>query len=516
MRILLTSTMLTVSAKASVSLASTVEGPATDVVGRVFQLNEEKPLTEGLSSGRVGLFKNLDSCIVERDASGDPTKLAFDFGTNEEKYSRSKSMSLNIQGGGPVPGFVISGSLNVDWSRTTTSLLNQTRASLDAYQLNMHYDLTDSIECRGASNLDETFLRELSALPIGDLFDPTHSGWQSYASFLQEHGSHVLVTATTGSRFTREAKTEDTRETMVEKLKVKACLEAKSLAAAVTPGKAAPGVKICGGGGYHNTDDVSTSDEMYRNYALGGAPDSVVKAVISNENNMPDDAQLTQFMSEASDSVAPVKFKFEPIWEILDAIYTTPCLESQQAQDNENCQMLQRVTNLQAYYEGILAWKCTEVTTEDFGVIQELRYQEEINRATGVRRFECMNHETGCYSDDDCHLHWQSGWHRHACFMYGADAVSYESVPFADAKRSVVVNSMEEAPEWADQKGNNYCTWSPDWGRWGCRCRTSRGWKTNDVHEERAIYTQSISQSMATQIAKYEAEENLHQDVSVE
>ncbi len=101
--------------------------------------------------------------------------------------------------------------------------------------------------------------------------------------------------------------------------------------------------------------------------------------------------------------------------------------------------------------------------------------------------------------------------------MYGADAVSYESIAYSESKRDVVINSKEEAPEWADQGGNNYCSWSmANWGRWGCRCRTSRDWKTNDVHQERAIYTQSISQSMATQIAKYEAEENLRQDVSVE
>ena len=235
---------------------------------------------------------------------------------------------------------------------------------------------------------------------------------------------------------------------------------------------------------------------------------------------MPSADDLNEFMSEAASSNGPVKFKFEPIWEVLFEVYNRPCLQSHNGQDDENCKMLQRAVTLQAHYEGKLAYKCQNEHTPEFGVIQKMIYAEELvehggaDLATGVKLFACWNHKTGCYNDDDCHKHWLGEWHRHACFMYGQNAISTEEIPFSNELRDVVIGDKDQAPYWADQEGNNFCSWSMKRnGQWGCLCRTERGWHIENISAERdrGIYVQSLSPIMQKKTGK----RNLRAEVSV-
>jgi len=205
---------------------------------------------------------------------------------------------------------------------------------------------------------------------------------------------------------------------------------------------------------------------------------------------------LNEFIGEAAESVTPVKYKFEPIWEILNEVYNTPCLASEQNQDDENCRMLQRAATLQAYYEGKLAYQCDRQTTPNFGVIQEMIYTAdmggyEADLATGVQFFGCWNRGTGCHSDDDCGY---GNSYLPQCLMYGEDAVSYEDIPFSEtgASRNVVIETWEDAPAEPTQRGNDWCSW------WygGCVCRTARGWNTGvATKSDRVIYVQTLTGS---------------------
>ena len=127
---------------------------------------------------------------------------------------------------------------------------------------------------------------------------------------------------------------------------------------------------------------------------------------------MPSADDLDKFMSEAASSNGPVKFKFEPIWEILFEVYNTPCLGSGNGQEDENCKMLQRAATLQAYYEGKKAFECHNKATDDLGLIQKMIYAEELgdeyggaDPATGVKLFACWNRKTGCLNNNDCRYH---------------------------------------------------------------------------------------------------------------
>jgi len=478
MKFVLLTTTLAVLTKSKVAVA---QDAATDVVGRSFKLHEERPLKAGLSSGIRSIFKDLSNCLTRSDASGKPTHYSLITTKNEEEHSTSKMFELGIKGSGSAGAFVVSGSLDIDWSKTTMEDLDSYRSSLDVYALNESFELNDGQACRNVSNLNEHMLYEFGALPVGKLFDPhNEKSWANYASFFDEYGSHLLVQATTGARFIREGKTKNTKKETIEKFKAKLCVEVQSADQAVLKSDMNK-IEACIGGGKNSSDMIYTMNEDFHNYALGGAPygsgSASSKIEITNNNKLPATELLTRFIQEASLSVTPVRYRFEPIWETLYEVYNTPCLRSERKQEDENCKMLQRARTLEAHYEGKQAYQCHNKHTPKTGIMQRMIYANELNNekpdpATGVQMFACWNGETGCKSHDDCHAHWVGAWHRHACFMYGQGAVSYEPIPFSEEQRDVVIESKEDAPEWADQVGNNYCSRGYVNWRLGCKCDT--------------------------------------------
>ena len=223
------------------------------------------------------MFKDKASCVIERDASGDAGHYSLSESNTTEEHMQSRSSELGVKGGGPVNGFTLSGSLDVNWDRTSTQTLDAFYMTLDSYFLNKHVEFTDSQECRNKDNLDDHFLEEFSVLPIGDIFDPENeASWFSYDSFLKEFGSHLLVKATTGARFIREVQTTDRSEENIEALRVEVCAEAETIAATVGNGTS-PNVEVCYGQGRNSSDYARTTTSSSVNYALGGSPDSSVK-----------------------------------------------------------------------------------------------------------------------------------------------------------------------------------------------------------------------------------------------
>lgn len=276
-------------------------------------------------------------------------------------------------------------------------------ATLDINVVTHAVDFLQSNECFSEDNLADGFLEEFEAL--ASVLEPSLEGsWSPYESFLRTFGSHVMMQQQIGSRFQQWESSMSSSSDILDTLKIKACAEVEG-----TTLGGGWSTEACAAYSSEEKNQALKAESESRRVILGGTQETraaLTKAVTQES--------LNAFVDSADEGQSPVRFIFEPIWQLLSKVYQPACAESP---GSRACENLQRASNLQAAYEGWMAFKCPRLETANHIVYQE--FQRDAASSQGIWTYRCWAKKTGCNDGGvDCHMSGSS-----YCYCHGPSCI---------------------------------------------------------------------------------------------
>lgn len=273
-----------------------------------------------------------------------------------------------------------------------------------------------------SSYIDQTLLKDFSALPQFILSPWELRSWQLYDVFLKKHGSHVVTAITNGSSINQMA-FADTSDSYSERdFQVKSCL---SLAGPTEIGEL--NVSMCAGINQNEIIEVSKMTMSDSLVVRGGTQETRNKLIKERTAGL-----IEKFLNEANETHTPIHYTFTPIWDILQGIFA--------GVDHDN---LLRAVNLEYYFLGYLNYGCKHQVSGGQD-LQMFNFTDGANPHSP--EYECTLAPIGCHSDSDCH--YKPIW----CSCKGQSCVHYK----------------DETLNTAAIKTTAYANTGSDWGWHGC------------------------------------------------
>ena len=248
--------------------------------------------------------------------------------------------------------------------------------------------------CR-RSNVNEEFLSDFKKLPVQINNPEKNIEWQSFNSFLNKWGSHVMTQIMFGSRFEHWESCINSNEDIQKSLAIKACLAIDGPAAEITLITANACSK-------YNSEEIKQAMkiETNQNTVIVGGTSKTRKDLIEKR----DEVNLRNFLDSSDESNQAIGYQFTPIWEIYQQVsLNSGCIASLEGGDksSEECKDLQRCLNLEAAY-AYQAVKCGELKTTNGEVYQKFEKNDDI---LDINTYKCKASKEGCsHGSTDCHM----------------------------------------------------------------------------------------------------------------
>ena len=454
-------------------------------LGHAFYMPELNLLDPTAQTSRRQILRNtvMGTCAT-KTRSGSSRK---DFQAYESAMTAISAWSANLSttgngAGGAVSGFSLNATASTNYERTSLKTEDTASVSLDYVLLDSVVDLNQNTSCWSVDNLDPGFLSSFEALPINDpKLAAEASSWADYRNFLRSWGSHVQVKQELGSRLQILESEKSTDSVDTQTLKAKICFSL---------GYAAFDVPACLDFSASEKVTASTKDTVEKIYIAGGNSQTRNK-LISSRVGMFNSEDVSAFINSASNGDQAIGFKYRPIWELLMDVYRSSCVTTK---DNNACQNFQRAVNLQAAYEGFLAYNCILNRTASADPNQPGLFVQGMialpANGNGITYYACKQTKAGCSNDNDCQagklfdgLEFEPIFKQ--CFCEGAGCITTQSIAGTNQFRSIIKNrEPNKSTANSDIGVNDSCR---DGGL-SCTCNTS--WAGGE--QEREIYNQAV------------------------
>jgi hypothetical protein len=333
-------------------------------------------------------------------------------------------------------------------------------------------------DCFAKSNIAATDVEQFETLRlIRDENVGQQSEWDPYESYLQHHGSHILIRLQYGSRFQRWESSSASTANILNVLKAKACagVEGKN---ATTQGWSVQG---CADYSNEQRRKAESIESEWRQIAMGGT--EATRVALTQEVTKD---RIDAFIAAGSQGDRPIRFGFKPVWELWTQIYTPLCKQK----GSKDCDNLQRANNLKIAYEGRLAIGCPQETSNNGLIYQSMDLAGKPS-ALGIQNYGCFAERTGCRSNNDC----RKGGVFGVCYCYGASCFDQGAGIAGTNLFRTAIRANEQGKY--TQGVNNSCRFSP--GRnstCGCNTTWSGGLPRRDLFRQptRQIFVEHVAQ----------------------
>jgi len=279
---------------------------------------------------------------------------------------------------------------------------------LDIVSITQVVDFKEDGKCLGGEeNLDDNWLQSFSSLPLISADSAEYdSSWEPYVNFLKEKGSHIMVQQQIGSRLQQWESSESTSSDIADTLKAKACAGVEGVA-----GVGGWSAQACSSYNSSQRQQAMSTASTSLHVIMGGTAST--RAALTKQIT-PD--SLSKFIDSAPQGDAAVAYAFKPVWQLLMSIYQQKCDVSGSSSDA--CTQLQRAYNLNAAYEGWIAFRCPRTYTSNGHAVQRMRVVESTNP---IQTYACHAAKYGCYEDSDCSSGGVAGT---VCYCYGPSCLA--------------------------------------------------------------------------------------------
>lgn len=470
----LTQFLLTVSV--CVSLGSAVEQALPSCpdglcpgLGKAFPI-WEKNVKDSLTGGRTVLKDtSLTNCATVTAKTTNSREFR-DSNSMKDFVTRTNTESA-LSGSYKTAMYSLQASVNLmtGSSSDMSSAFHSTH--LDIVAITHVVDFKEDGTCLGGEeNLDDNWLQSFNSLPLISADSAEYdSSWDPYVNFLKDKGSHVMVQQQFGSRLQQWESSESTSSDISELLRAKACA----------------GVEGVAGVGGWSAQACSSYNSSQRQQAMAIASTSLhvimggtasTRAALTKEITP---ASLSEFIDSAPQGDAAVAYAFKPVWQILMSIYQQKCDVSGPSSDA--CKQLQRAYNLNAAYEGWMAFGCRRLYTSSLIPVQRMRVVPSTNP---IQTYACHAGKYGCHADSDCS---NGGAVGTVCYCYGPSCLAPGNIISGTDQHRPEIKKVYDGS--AFSAGVNPSCYYPFLQ--GCRCDTA--W--NKGGGDADIWTQSLASS---------------------
>ena len=473
---------------AHLALADQTSSPCHDGVcaglGHAFYLRDINLLDPTAQTSRRQILLNtaLGTCAT-KTPSGSSRK---DFQSYESATSAINAWSGGISTSGSgisaaISAFTLGATANANYDSSSLKTTDAASVFLDYVLLDAVVDLNQNAACWSRDNLTPEFLSAFEALPVNDpQWAAEASSWADYRVFLQSWGSHVQVKQELGSRLQILESEKTTDQVDTQTLKAKVCFSL---------GYAAVNVPVCGDYNTTQKNTASTRDTVEKIYIAGGSRESRNKLIAASAGQFSSE-DVSAFINSAGTSDQPIGFKYRPVWELLMDVYRAACVT---AKDANACQHFQRAVNLQAAYEGFLAYDCILNRTSSADPTKPGLFVQGMvalpANGNGIVYYACKQTKAGCSNDNDCNAGTGSSWwpKSQQCFCEGSGCISTQLIAGTTQYRSIIKNREPDKSKANSNVGvNDSCRDDSS-----CTCNTA--WAGGE--QEREIWNQATGGS---------------------
>ena len=456
-------------------------------LGHAFYLRDINLLDPTAQTSRRQILLNtaLGTCAT-KTPSGSSRK---DFQSYESATSAINAWSGGISTSGSgisaaISAFSLAATASANYDSSSLKTTDAASVSLDYVLLDAVVDLNQNAACWSRDNLTPEFLSAFEALPVNDpQWAAEASSWADYRVFLQSWGSHVQVKQELGSRLQILESEKTTDQVDTQTLKAKVCFSL---------GYAAVNVPVCGDYNTTQKNTASTRDTVEKIYIAGGSRESRNKLIAASAGQFSSE-DVSAFINSAGTSDQPIGFKYRPVWELLMDVYRAACVT---AKDANACQHFQRAVNLQAAYEGFLAYDCILNRTASADPTKPGLFVQGMvalpANGNGIVYYACKQTKAGCSNDNDCNAGtggsgwpWDRKWQQ--CFCEGSGCISTQLIAGTSQYRSIIKNREPDKSKANSNVGvNDSCRDDSS-----CTCNTA--WAGGE--QEREIWNQATGGS---------------------
>jgi MAC/Perforin domain. len=456
-------------------------------LGHAFYLRDINLLDPTAQTSRRQILLNtaLGTCAT-KTPSGSSRK---DFQSYESATSAINAWSGGISTSGSgisaaISAFSLAATASANYDSSSLKTTDAASVSLDYVLLDAVVDLNQNAACWSRDNLTPEFLSAFEALPVNDpQWAAEASSWADYRVFLQSWGSHVQVKQELGSRLQILESEKTTDQVDTQTLKAKVCFSL---------GYAAVNVPVCGDYNTTQKNTASTRDTVEKIYIAGGSRESRNKLIAASAGQFSSE-DVSAFINSAGTSDQPIGFKYRPVWELLMDVYRAACVT---AKDANACQHFQRAVNLQAAYEGFLAYDCILNRTASADPTKPGLFVQGMvalpANGNGIVYYACKQTKAGCSNDNDCNAGtggsgwpWDPKWQQ--CFCEGSGCISTQLIAGTTQYRSIIKNREPDKSKANSNVGvNDSCRDDSS-----CTCNTA--WAGGE--QEREIWNQATGGS---------------------
>lgn len=452
-------------------------------LGHAFFLPDTNVLDPAAQTSRRQILLNtaLGTCAT-KTPSGSSRK---DFQSYESATSAINAWTGGISTSGSgisaaISAFSLGATASANYDSNSLKTTDAASVSLDYVLLDAVVDLNQNAACWSRDNLTPEFLSAFEALPINEpQWAAEASSWADYRVFLQSWGSHVQVKQELGSRLQILESEKTTDQVDTQTLKAKVCFSL---------GYAAVNVPVCGDYNTTQKNTASTHDTVEKIYIAGGSRELRNKLIAAKAGQFSSE-DVSAFINSAGNSDQAIGFKYRPVWELLMDVYRSACVT---AKDANACQHFQRAVNLQAAYEGFLAYNCILNRTASADPTKPGLFVQGMvalpANGKGIVYYACKQTKAGCSNDNDCNAGtggsgwpWDPKWQQ--CFCEGSGCISTQLIAGTTQYRSIIKNREPDKSKANSNVGvNDSCRDDSS-----CTCNTA--WAGGE--QEREIWNQA-------------------------
>ena len=391
------------------------QGPSgTDELGKAVDVRRINLLLD-FHHAQARIFDSIPSqCFTTHKLADSQSN--YDYYASSKDFFKSLAVSAGLEASlqssytlGATFNFVVSGKQSLS-SKVSGMSLN-VKTLTEKFVVDMGCLNDDRI-----TTLTQRVVQKLEELPV-TVENPWQStSWKGYANFLNTFGSHVIMSVSRGSMLKDTTFAESSAAYSQREFQVKSCT---SLSGSTPVGEM--GVKVCSNVSEKEISKTTNMNTVDKLVVRGGSKDTRHALVQKRTKQL-----IKKLLDEANEWPSSVKHMFKPIWEILQARYSS-------GTDN-----YVRAVNLEYYYLGFLNHGCA---LEESGGIKLQKFDYTSSSTKQSPDFECTLASEGCHSDNDC---------------------SYRPVWCACRGKSCVYH----------KDGRAFVNTKSDWGWHGCDWRT--------------------------------------------
>jgi hypothetical protein len=437
---------------------------------------------EKQTSGRQILNKTtIDECAEKKPF---PTMDSnFSSWETSDTAIKSWSNSFNTKGSGinvPIGAFTLGATIDASFEKSTTTTADSKGIELNIIKSISVVDIKETADCWSKANLTDAFKDAFESLPLDDPKNAYQSSyWAKYISFLRAWGSHIQVKQVQGSYLRITESEKSSTKVTTTQMKTKACAKFASY------------VEACNTYDRNARDEASKLDIKENIYVFGGSA-AARDALLADQSGGYDDKEIRDFVESAPNSTQPTSFQYKALWQLLNGQYDKECSDAVKLDPNNKtthpaCNNLQRVTNLEAAYDGFGAYGCVSNITAPskaggVGYFVAGMVAEPPD-GLGTYHYVCKMAKTGCMTDNDCHnadYFWST-----ECYCDGPSCIGPALVPGTKQYKSVVTRTPKLKEGDGDRGIHASC---PDTKN-TCGCNTA--WGVNN-QGERELWSQAL------------------------